>query len=133
MSVTSSPAAVASAAKAKDWTYLLAKAPSDLHVDLSQFIAEELGTDLAELDPTKLVQAVLAMHGTWQKTDRVARRRRTEESIAKGGATTAVRRGYEVVGADAPAPAPVEEAAPAPAPKPRRRAAASKPKAPAAK
>lgn len=117
----------ANSSATKSWTYLVDKAPSELHVDLAAYVFEETGV---EVDP-KVAQLILAMHGTWQKTDRIARRRRTEESIAKGGATTAIARGWApddlLVGKEAPVEeAPVEEA-----PK-RRRAAAKKPEAPVA-
>lgn len=75
----------------KDWTYLQGKAPSDLHNGLAQFITDQAGIDI---DP-KQVQALLAMHGAWQKSglnkSRPNYRPRTVESIAKGGATMAER------------------------------------------
>lgn len=118
----------ANSSATKSWTYLVDKAPSELHVDLAAYVFEETGV---EVDP-KVAQLILAMHGTWQKTDRIARRRRTEESIAKGGATTAIARGWApddlLVGKEAP----VEEVPVKEAPKPRRRAAAKKPEAPVA-
>lgn len=133
MATSSAPASaiVSASEKKKDWTYLVGKTPTDLHVDLADFIAEETGVPLADMDPVKLVQAVLAMHGTWQKTDRVARRRRTEASIAKGGATTATKRGYELASApsapvEAPAPAPATEEKATPARRRTRKAPAAK-------
>lgn len=134
MSVNSAAATVATPAVAgKDWSYLVDKAPTELHHDLAAYVEEN--SNLVDVDP-KVVQAILSMHATWQKTDRIARRRRTEASIAKGGATTAVKRGYVMVnGVEVPvAEAPVEApAAPVEAPKPaRRRTAAKKPAAPKA-
>lgn len=129
----------ANSSATKSWTYLVEKAPSELHVDLAAYILEETGLAPEDVSPEKWCQLVVAMHATWQKTDRVARRRRTVESIAKGGATTAIARGWApddlaapvAVEVQAPAEeAPVEEA-PKPAPK-RRRAAAKKPEAPVA-
>lgn len=98
----------------KEWAFV-GKEPSALHHDLAAFIEEETGI---EADP-KTVQAVLAMHGTWQKTDRVARRRRTPESILKGGASIVTNWEPKVAEAQAPA-------------KPARKRAARKPAAPKA-
>lgn len=132
MSVNSAAASVATPAVAgKDWSYLVAKPTNELHADLAAYIEEN--SELTNVDP-KIIQAVLSMHATWQKTDRIARRRRTEASIAKGGATTAVKRGYVMVnGVEVPIESAEVEAAPVEAPKPaRRRAAAKKPAAPKA-
>lgn len=75
----------------KDWTYLQEKEPSDLHEGLAEFILREAGIEI----DSKQVQAVLSMHGTWQRSDenkaRPGYRARTVASIHKTGATTAER------------------------------------------
>ena len=124
-------AATASVAPAKDWSYLVDKAPSELHVDLAAYVFEETGLNLDEVPPAKAAQLIVAMHGTWQKTDRVARRRRTVESIAKGGATTAIARGWAPD--DLLVEAPKEEPVAVEKKPTRRRAAAKKEEAVAAK
>lgn len=90
-SATPAKAEIADPIMDKDWTYLQSKAPSELHNGLAQFITDQAGIDI---DP-KQVQALLAMHGAWQKSglnkSRPDYRPRTQESIAKGGATMAER------------------------------------------
>ena len=120
----------------------LGKEPSDLHHSLVAYIQDHSGI---EIDPRQ-VQAVLALHGKWQKseynTNRANYRPRTISSIAKGGATTAVKYGAELF-SDAPATtgtdeinaqsleglkdaAPVEAPKAKPARKPRKTAAQRK-------
>jgi hypothetical protein len=81
----------AKAEESKDWTYLVDKEPSELHNALAEYISEESGL---EVDP-KAVQAVLAMHGSFQRSERnkarAEYRPRTQEAIYKTGAKTAER------------------------------------------
>lgn len=122
--------------KAKDWSYLIAKEPSDLHSDLAAYIAEETGLDLAEVEPEKMVQFVVAMHGYWQKLDRegIARKRRTKISIYRGGSTIAERFAPPPEEAEAPE-VEAEEAEtiePTPEPATPARARARRPRKPKA-
>ena len=113
----------------KDWTYLAAKDPSDVHRLHAELVSELSGVEVSP----KQVQAILAMHGTIQRSEknqeRADYRGRTPQSIAKGGFTTLQHFGNEEFGYvaastpvekvnPAPAEAPVEEA---PKPAPRRR------------
>lgn len=52
--------------EAKDWSYLLEKAPSELHETFATWIAAELGIEM----DAKAVQVVLAMHPTFQRSER---------------------------------------------------------------
>lgn len=71
--------------------YLAEKPVSDLHETLSTYIQEVSGIELSP----KQVQAVLSIHGTYQKSEanknRAGYKARTAESIRNGGATTAER------------------------------------------
>ena len=82
------------AAEAPKWAFL-SKEPSDLHAALAEFIVEETEGEV-EITPRQ-VQALLAMHGKWQKSEknrsRPTYRPRTVESIAKGGQTIVTKYG----------------------------------------
>ena len=60
------PKAQPTKSEEKDWTYLVDKAPSELHNTFADWISAELGI---EMDP-KAVQFVLAMHPTFQRSER---------------------------------------------------------------
>jgi len=82
--------------EAPKWAFL-AKDPSELHEALAEYIVEETEGEV-EITPRQ-VQALLAMHGKWQKSDknrsRSNYRPRTVESIAKGGQTIVTKYGPE--------------------------------------
>lgn len=88
----------------------LAKEPSDLHHSLVAYISDMAGIGI----DARQVQAVLALHGKWQKseynTNRADYRPRTLTSIAKGGKTTAEKYGADLFLEAAPVkPEAVEE------------------------
>lgn len=86
------------------WAFL-GKEPSLLHQSLADYILEETEGEV-EITPRQ-VQAVLAMHGPHQRSSRNKSRPdykpRTEESIRKGGQTTAEKHGGIVL-EETPAP-----------------------------
>lgn len=106
--------------KAPNFAYLAEKEPSSLHLRLKEFIEDHGGPEV----DLKTIQAVLAAHGKFQKSDynksRDEYKARTAQSIYKGGVTTTERfhfvvdeEGNEVrVEGPAPEPKPVPKKAP---------------------
>lgn len=95
MSINDTKLAVATAAKAKDpldgdFTWLQAKAPSELHELHAALVSELTGIEVSP----KQVQAMLHMHGKIQASEanrkRAGYKPRTAQSIRKGGETTVV-------------------------------------------
>lgn len=122
--------------KAKDWSYLLAKDPSDLHALHVRIMKQELGEDnVNNMTQEQFVMAYLAMHRWMQKSDanqaRPEFKGRRWNSVLKGSetlgekaATIIVEHGEDAKVVESPIAIGLQDEAvaeeEAPKPKPRR-------------
>lgn len=122
--------------KAKDWSYLLAKDPSDLHALHVRIMKQELGEDnVNNMTQEQFVMAYLAMHRWMQKSDanqaRPEFKGRRWNSVLKGSetlgekaATIIVEKGEDARVVETPVAINLQDEAvaeeEAPKPKPRR-------------
>jgi len=125
---------------ARNWNKTIAAGPTERDRMQAEWMRENIpGVDWTGLSLEELVMLAVKSHGDYQRSEKNIQRSgyvgRTEESIGKGGATTAKKRLEEealyaytglarptapAVEPEAPADAPVEDA-PVEAPKPRGR------------